>query len=229
MPKVKIPTLLAAAGLALLPAVAQAHYLWIESESPSDARVFFGEYNEGKIEKSGGRLDERDALQGWLISGEGGKKQLDWKKLADHFVAKIGKASGWLVVNDLENPVMDWRKHGIGLVKPMFYARAAVNNQPVAAKPVLTLDILPVAGEKLAYQVFFKGKPMAGIKGYIYAPNLWMREIKTDENGRFTVLVPWPGRYVIDVIHKEMTPGKFKGKPFEGYRHRVTYSFTKPR
>lgn len=221
----KTTTLIAAFGLALLPTTTFAHYLWIESETPDDARVFFGEYNEGVIEKSGGRLDERDTMQGWLQSGKSGKTKLKWQKLADHFVAKIDQATGWLTVSDLENAVMDWRQYDIGLVKPMFYARAAVNNVTSSAKPTLALDILPVPGEKLTFQVFFQGKIMAGVKGRTYAPNQWMQEFKTGADGKFTIVTPWTGRYVIDVIHKEMSPGEFKGKKYEALRHRVTYSF----
>lgn len=36
--------------LLILSTFVQADYLWIESESPDDARVFFGEFNEGVID-----------------------------------------------------------------------------------------------------------------------------------------------------------------------------------
>ena len=45
------------AGLfAALPA--SAHYIWIEQDSAHQARLFFGEYQDGEREKSPGRLDE---------------------------------------------------------------------------------------------------------------------------------------------------------------------------
>lgn len=220
----KIPTLLCSL---ILSTFAQAHYLWIESEASDDARVFFGEFNEGVIEKSGGRLDERNATQGWLLPEGSEKKPLVLEKLADHFVSKIGKSSGWLLVSDSENPVMDWRVHDIGLVKPMYYARAAVDNRPTATEPTLALDVLPVAGSPQTFQVFFQGKPLPGAKGHTYAPNLWMQEFKTDDEGKFTIATPWTGRYVLNVIYKEPAPGEFKGKPYDAIRHRTTYSFVR--
>ncbi len=220
----KIPTFLCSL---LLSVSAQAHYLWIESESPGDARVYFGEFNEGVLEKSGGRLDERDATKAWLLSEKHGKKPLALEKLADRFVSETSASSGWLLVRDSENPVMDWRVHDIGLVKPMYYARAAVANKPLPSEPTLALDVLPVAGSPLTYQVFFQGEPLAGAKGHTYAPNLWMQEFKTDEEGKFTIATPWTGRYVLDVIHKEPAPGEFKGEAYDAIRHRTTYSFVR--
>lgn len=205
--------------------LAHAHYLWIESEKPGDARIYFGEYNEGVMEKSGGRLDERDATQVSVIAEGGGKKPLELEKLADHFVAKVSETSGGLTASDAENPVMDWRKNDIGLVKPMFYARAAIANKPVPAEPSLTLDILPVPGKPLTFQVFFQGKLLPGAKGHTYAPNLWMQEFKTDDEGKFTIITPWTGRYVLDIIFKEAAPGEFKGAAYDAIRHRATYSF----
>jgi hypothetical protein len=209
-----------------LPAVAQAHYLWIESETPRDARIYFGEYNEGRREKAGGRLDERDALQAWLERSKPGRAPLQLTKRADHFSARLEQGSGWLLARDESGEVKDYRKYDIGIVKPMFYARAAVANHAQApTRPSLELDILPVAGQPGVLQVYFDGQPLAMAKVLVYAPNLWMQELKSDEHGRVAPKTPWPGRYVLDVVHKEAKPGEFKGQHYEAIRHRMTYSF----
>lgn len=213
-------------ALLSLPALARAHYVWIESDSPTAARLYFGEYNEGVREKAGGRLDERAALEAWLEQPDGRKQALDLVKNPDHFSASSSGA-GWLLAVDRASEVKDYRKQEIGIVKPMFYARAALGNKPSSARPSLELDILPVPGKPGSLGVFFAGKPLAGAKVHVYAPNLWMQELKSDENGRLTPLTPWPGRYVLDVIHKQAKPGKFKGQPYEAIRHRMTYSFVR--
>jgi hypothetical protein len=208
-----------------VPALARAHYVWIESETAAEARVYFGEINEGVREKSGGRLDERAALQLWLERPGQPKEPLSVSKRADHFATSLTDASGWLLASDLTSEVKDYRKHDLGIVKPMFYARAAVANRPSAARPVLALDLIPAPGRPGTVQVFFQGKPLAGAKVFVYAPNLWMQELKSDEQGRLTPATPWPGRYVLDVTHKQADPGEFHGQRYEAVRHRMTFSF----
>lgn len=209
-----------------VPALARAHYVWIESETRREARIYFGEYNEGVREKAGGRLDERAALEAWLERGKPGRSPLSLSKRSDHFAAQLEQGSGWLLARDVLSEVKDYRKSDLGIVKPMFYARAAVaNHAEPPARPSLELDILPVAGEAGALQVYFGGQPLAGAKVLVYAPNLWMQELKSDERGRVIPKTPWPGRYVLDIVHKEAKPGEFKGQRYEAIRHRMTYSF----
>lgn len=226
-----IPRKIALAVLACclsLPALAQAHYLWIESEKSTEARVYFGEFNEGVREKRGGRLEERAAMQLWLEQPDRSRKSLSWVKRQDHFFsALVTPAAGWLVAADLTSEVKDYRKHDIGIVKPMFYARAAVGDRPAPARPSLELDLLPLPGQPDAVQVSFRQKPLGGAKVLVYAPNLWMQERKSDEQGKVSFSAPWPGRYVLDVIHKEEKPGEFKGRRYDAVRHRMTLSFVR--
>jgi hypothetical protein len=213
-------------GLLSLPAIARAHYVWIESENTHEARIYFGEFNEGVREKAGGRLDERSALEGWIESAKLGSDPLRLTQRSDHFSAPLGNRVGWLLARDLTSEVKDYRKNDLGIVKPMFYARAAVANHATApARPSLQLDILPVAGDPTSFQVYFRAQPLAKAKVLVYAPNLWMQELTTDEHGRLTPKTPWPGRYVLDVVHKEAKPGEFKGQHYDAIRHRTTYSF----
>ena len=215
--------LLLTAGLLCLPLAGKAHYLWIESETPTEARVYFGEFVEDVREKAGGRLDEREKLEGKLAVADKATA-LKFEKKPDHFAVKLEQPSGWLLVQDLADGVKDWTKSDIGIVKPMFYARAAVANKPAPAKSALLLDILPTGQDANQLRVVFKDQPLANAKVLVSAPNLWMQELKTDDAGQVKISTPFPGRYVIEVIHKERTPGEFEGKAYEAIRHRATYS-----
>ena len=218
-----IRKLLSLLALASLPLVAQAHYLWIESEDTSAARIYFGEFNEGVREKAGGRLDERDALKGHLMRADKATEALRFVKRDDHFASKV-EGAGWLLVQDLASEVKDWSKSDIGIVKPMFYARAAVAGKLTPPQPSLTLDIVPDAAKPRELRIFFKQQPLSKAKVIVYAPNLWMQELQSNDSGEVTIATPWPGRYVIDVIHKEREPGEFQGQKYEAVRHRVTFS-----
>ncbi len=210
-------------AVCFLPLVGQAHYLWIESDGPAVARIYFGEFDQGLREKAGGRLDERDAIEGWLRQADGPSESLTFTKQRDCFSAHPVSA-GWIVVQDLTNEVKNWTANGIGIVKPMFYARAATDNRLAPAQPVTTLDIIPDRKQPQALRVFFKKQPLAKAKVMVHAPNEWSKELQTNANGEVTISTPWPGQYVIEVIHRELTPGKFEGNPYEAIRHRATFS-----
>lgn len=210
-------------ALCLLPFLAQAHYLWIESADAEGAHIYFGEFNEGVREKAGGRLDERDAIEGWLLTSDNGRQPLTFSKKPDHFSVKAAKA-GWVVVQDLASEVKDWTASDIGVVKPMFYARGMVGERLTAAQPAMTLDIIPDPKEPHRLRVFFHNDPLAKAKVMVHAPNEWSKELETDADGGVTIATPWPGRYVVEVIHRERKPGEFQGKSFEAIRHRATFS-----
>lgn len=76
-----------------------------------------------------------------------------------------------------------------------------------------------------AFAVYFKKIPLPKAKIMVYAPNLWMQEHHSDENGKVKITTPWPGLYVPEVIHTEKQPGEFQGKKFSAVRHRATLSF----
>lgn len=221
------------AGLALAVLIstpaARAHYLWIESDTNAEARVYYGEFNEGLRETAGGRLDERGTLQGWVRTAES-RRALELEKKPDHFAATLKAADGWVLVEDLDGGVKDWSMHDIGIVKPMYYARAAIGNrQTGTAKPAMALDIVPAADEygPQSLRVFFKSKPLPKAKLNVHAPNHWSRELKADEHGVLTIETPWTGRYVLEVIYKERTPGTYRDEPYQAIRHRATYSFVR--
>lgn len=219
-------SIIALFGLLCVPLVARAHYLWIESDTPSDARVYFGEIAEGVREKAGGRLDERDAIQGRLERADQSASPIALSKKADHFAIGSQEGTGWLLVQDLAGEVKDWTKSDIGIVKPMFYARAAIANKLTPAQPSLALDILPDPTNPKTLRVYFKQQPLPNAKVLVYAPNQWMQELQADASGDVKISTPWPGRYVLDVIYKERVPGEFQGKQYEAIRHRVTFSLT---
>lgn len=214
-------------SLLVMPALAQAHYVWIESETNAEARVYFGEYNEGVRETAGGRFDERAKLEAWSERADHSKLGLELSKRADHYALRLDRRAGWILAVDTQSEVKDYRKNRLGIVKPMFYARTAIANQPAAARPGLPLDILPVPGDGKAVQVFFDGRPLVAAKVSVYAPNLWMQELQTDAQGKLTPATPWPGRYVLDVVHEEPKPGEFNGQRYESIRHRMTLSFVR--
>jgi hypothetical protein len=219
---------LLALATSLAAAPANAHYLWLEQHG-AQPRLYFGEINEVR-EKSPGRLDEIPGPKVW--SGEGAaRRDYSATRTATHFAlaapgAGKGAAGAPLLASETSIGVKDWTKSGLGIVKPMFYARSAAWPAKAALTPELALDIVPVAGRKNTFQVFFNGAPLAKAKVAIVAPNDWTRDERSDAQGFVTLPTPWRGTYLLEVIHKEAKAGEYEGKPYESLRHRMTLTFT---
>ncbi len=216
-------------GIALLASAlpASAHYLWIERQGDGRARLYFGEYQDNEREKSGGRLDEIRSPRAWFVDRRGQRHELQAAKLADHFDLGRASAPAAVLAEDSGYEVKDWTRLGFGVVKPLFYARYAARGPASAGAPQLTLDIVPLDARHL--RVTFRGSPLAKAKLTVYAPNGWAQERRTDEAGEANIATPWPGQYVVEVIHLERRPGEFEGKSYENLRHRATLSILKSR
>jgi hypothetical protein len=204
-----------------------AHYLWIERDGAT-ARVYFGEVNEVR-EQSPGRLDDIVAPRMLAITAAGAERELTAERRRGSFVVGDIGTSPDLIAIESRYAVQDWTRHGIGVAKPMFYARASSwpGRLQAIASPAMRLDVRPAAGALEAIDVMFDGKPLPGAKLVVHAPNGWDQEQKTDEQGRARVSMPWRGQYVFEVIHKEAGAGEFEGKRYEAVRHRATLTVIK--
>lgn len=246
-------------------APALAHYVWIERgeathrEGSAQVKIFFGEFQEGLREEKGGRLDERDGLKAWLLNPTGERSEIKLSKETNHFAAEVRPSRPGvyeITAVDQDDEVKDWTEYGIGLIRPIMYARSEflftdgrVSERLREIGEFLDLDIVPVTrgldpesgqlgpvqGEEMTLQVRFREQPFNRQKlgdkypdGVlrVYAPNGWGIEVRLDPSGVGTFQPLWPGQYVAEYIHLEKTPGKFKGREYEAIRHRATYAFT---
>ena len=215
-----------AALTALAASSVQAHYIWLERDAKS-AKLYFGEVAEVR-EKSPGRMDEIKAPTAWAGKPEAA---LTVSRTGTHFALAgptlTGSLAPQLLATEAGYEVKDWTRQGIGIVKPMYYARHSA--WPVAAtpEPQHKLDIVPVGGSGNTFQVFLGGKPLAKAKVNLYAPNDWMQDHNTGADGKVKLPLPWRGQYVLEVIQKEEAPGEYDGKKFDAYRHRAVLTIVK--
>jgi Domain of unknown function (DUF4198) len=199
-----IVRIVAAATLCLATAgAAHAHHLWLEVDGQG-ARIYFGEFAENLREASPGALDKLQP-QARAVSASG-ERPLAVEKSANSF-AVSGKldAADSVVAEDARYPSFERTRDGVksrGIYWPA--ARFVRDRTPRA--PVLTLDVMPVAGDK--FQVVFKGKPLAKAKVSVITPSGWAREVQAGDDGTFAVALPWRGPYVFEVQHTDRTPGK---------------------
>lgn len=208
-----------------IPTTLSAHYIWLEQKGKT-AQVYFGEIQEGEREKSPGKLDKMEGVKLFRVTAKGETKEIPLQKKSQYFAGNVAKNSLTIAVNDSVE-VQDLTKYGIGVVKPMYYARHGVQNSATAFSPTLTLDIMPVAKEKNTFQLFFNKEPLAKVKVNVYAPNTWSKELRSDSEGKFRIETPWKGQYVLEVVYADKITGEFQGKAYTAVRHRVTYTFVK--
>jgi hypothetical protein len=195
----------------------KAHYLWIEPAANGEAHLCFGEYENALREKSGGRLDTIAMPE--VQSNDDKRLAVAVQRKAD-YLALVAKAGQPLIAQEITMKVKDLRKNNIGIVKPMYYSRfAAADTEGASA---LALDIQPLGKGRI--RVSLHGKPLVKAKLNVFAPNQWLREYETDAQGETTVETPWPGLYVLEVVHVEASKGEYQGDAYEGIRHVSTLS-----
>jgi hypothetical protein len=195
----------------LLCAPARAHYIWLERDGDS-ARAYFGEYAENLREKAGGALDNIKSPQAFHADPA---TPLGLQRGVDHFaIAKPGAGDLRLIEEGMA-PRED--KRNGGRTKSMYYAKEGRNE----IRAVQDLELVPATSGGNSFVVLLRGAPLPKAEVKVYAPSLWEKSPRSDEQGRVTIETPWIGRYVLEVVHFEPRTG-------EGYdrlRHVATVSF----
>lgn len=198
---------------------AAAHALWLE-QADNQTRLYFGEYDEGLHEKTGGRLDTITAPAASLLTAD--SVPLVTKRAAD-FIAIEGANNQPVIAHDLSMKVKDYTKYHWGFAKPMYYAR--ISHSVIEIMSNHALDIQPAGTDKV--RINLNGHPLPKAKVKIVAPNQWAKELEADDNGEVTFALPWEGLYVFEVVHLEASAGEYQGDKYENIRHVSTLSVVK--
>lgn len=174
------------AALILFCSTVQAHYLWIQRDGKGTARGYYGEWDNGLIEKSGGNLDKIVDPKAFLADPTQG---LAVARQADHLAFFASGRGDVRLTGVLTN---DARK-----TRTTYYAKAG----RMDLKSDFELEFVPnkVGSDELT--LLWHGTPLAKAEVTIYGPPKWKRVLTTDEQGRVTVTTPWAGQYIVEAIH----------------------------
>jgi len=219
-----------------------AHYIWIESPNISKVgkeikvKILYGEYNEGRQEVKGGRLEELDGIVFWAIGPNGEKEELEVHMETKYYQVKFTptkKGRYTFIATNNVREVVDWSNHNIGVVRPVYYASTQINVSNISSKNSINtalypeLTMIPQSSKdksKPQFKLLFNNKPLANAKISVHAPKEWSKDYETDSNGFFTFDSLCNGQYVIECIYKEEKTGVYKGKKYEASRHRATFT-----
>ena len=239
------------AALILAATGAGAHEVWIEDTPEGKLFVRFAEYGDD-FEKSPGALDALTLPFAWTPGVEskeepkkpgaekesaGSREARDIKagkvesfaveKKADGFLLAGAVATqaaqietGFTVMGQAGDPEKPARK-------PYFYARWQPAGAGVA-KPALNFDLVPT-GTPGKVCVYFRGKPLAGVKVKLYPPAEAEQELVSDAEGLVQFSATKPGLYLLAAAHqRETITGFFGGKAYDAISHNCSLSWRQP-
>lgn len=216
---------------AATPRAAQAHFLWIVTESKDEksagkVKVYFGESAEPDDPSL---LDRVTKAQVWAFK-DGRKPEavaLTLTKGTDALEAELPV--------ELKNaPIV--LKHSLGVLTRgestfllQYYAKAYPSALPGTWRAVNDLEKLPlevvpkVDGDKVKFQVEWQGKTQPGDTVTIVGPGIDGKiEGTTDDNGIFSTTLKTGGLFSIRAKHVETVKGEVDGKSYSEIRHYST-------
>ena len=176
-------------AIACLPAMAQAHEVWVERDGAGPARIYLGE--------PGDPLPE---------GGDPEFEKLKAPKLVPASSAAQVRKAGYIEVavpagdvRVIDDSVFDpWgeegKKEGV-----IYYARAGRSE----AKAGMPLEIVPTAAGANSVTLVRDGKPLAGVKVTAISPDKWSKGFVTDAQGRVTLPIKEKGRYILTATQEE--------------------------
>ena len=151
------------------------HSVYFDENKNSEIKLRFGEFQD-EYEESPGYLDSLDAINAWKINDKNEPKKLDIEKQKNGFSITAQNSDN--IAAQTGFPVMARTDQ---TRKPYFYARWCADFKRKSI-PTLTLDIVP-NGQEGEVKVYFRGKPLNGIKLNLYTPDYDKIELISDKNG----------------------------------------------
>ena len=101
-----------------------------------------------------------------------------------------------------------------------FYARWVLGLDE-AGSPVLNLDLVPT-GKPGEACIYFRGKPLAGIKATLRPPDEVEKEITADSDGTLRFEPEQSGQYLLSVArHRESLSGFHLGQAYDLSSHNL--------
>ncbi|MCA9145538.1 MAG: hypothetical protein KDB05_22240 [Planctomycetales bacterium] len=226
-------SLLVVAVALQLPAIANAHFLWLVRHVDNDAgtqlHLYFGETAEPDDPDL---LDRVADANGWQIDANGEVKQLKFEKSSASLQAKLGDApknSMFVLQRDLG--VMERGGESFLL---RYYAKTG----PVLGNKAwektdcgkhLALDLIPdKIGDEVRVTVKWQGEPISGAQVKVVGPGMKDFEALSDEHGQFVFTAAKAGIHSIRARHIEARAGESNGSTFTQTRHYSTLALRIP-
>lgn len=192
---------------------ASAHQLWIERDGRGPVRAYLVDMKGDEAPS-----DENHRIVGRKVFTTDVGNQTPLTKQGNQYVATVQGSGDVRLIEDRLWP--SWEEDGQRHAQ-IQYAKSG--RSETTAK--LNFEFVPVAPGSDTMVLMFKGKPLANKSLLVFSPKRWMRYVRTDEAGRFTVPNGGPGRYVIECEYKEDLAQVVAGEQVARVNHVTTLSF----
>jgi hypothetical protein len=200
----------------------RAHSVWIEPMTDGPLVIRFGEL-DGNMEKSPGHLDELTVpVAVALVTNT--PTAVEALKKSNHF-ALLDSSRSNVVCAETSYQVMG--TPGNPGRKPNFYARW---HPPAAGGgiPALTLDLVPT-GKPGEARVYFRGKPLGGVKAVFRTPDERERELTADSEGFLRFASSQSGQHHLSIArHRETLAGFHEGRAYDLTSHNAALTWVQP-
>ena len=196
------------------------HSVYFDENKNSEIKLRFGEFQD-EYEESPGYLDSLDAINAWKINDKNEPEKLDIEKQKNGFSLTAKNSDN--IAAQTGFPVMARTDQ---TRKPYFYARWCADFKRKSI-PTLTLDIVP-NGQDGEVKVYFRGKPLNGIKLNLYTPDYDKIELISDKNGivLFKKNIKSKGIYMLKIArYSENITGFDQGKLYKIISHNCSLNW----
>jgi hypothetical protein len=214
-----------------IPFLSEAHGYWLEVEGSGKIAqlakilIYFGEFENQKRE-TGSLLDKMAEIKIYVIDTDGNKKEISMSQTDTHWEGIFTPTKEGLYqilgINDTRE-VQDWRKHSLGIVRPVQYLRTtySVGNSTNNQKSEAELDALVTqSGDNIMVTAWKNKEAFAKAKIRVINPEGWAKDKVTNDNGKTQLKSNRKGLYLIELEYIDKNPGNFKGKDYETVRYR---------
>lgn len=176
-------------AIACLPAMAQAHEVWVERDGAGPARIYLGEPGDPLPE---GGDPEFEKLKAPKLVPASSAAQV---RKAGYIEVAVPAGDVRVIDDSVFDPWgEDGKKEGV-----IYYARAGRRE----AKAGMPLEIVPTAAGANSFTLVRDGKPLAGVKVTAISPDKWSKGFVTDAQGRVTLPIKEKGRYILTATQEE--------------------------
>ncbi len=210
-----------------------AHAIWIETKAngkkgqSQEVNIYFGEYAD----------NERDSVATWfsnlrdvkllLVLPDGTKQPLNLEAAVNHYTSSFTPTKDGVYALSIVHTVADV----YGNAKIEYYASASVSVNSDDLSPLKGATLLAIQPKRIdarvhqpvSLAVFNNAVFLPKAKVVIASPDGWTKTIYADDTGTITFTPVTTGRYMIEAIRSDKTPGTHGGKPYNAVTHLVTY------
>ena len=196
-----------------------AHSVWIEPTTNGQLIIRFAE-PDGRLEKSPGHLDSLSSPVAFTVITNT-PVAVDASKNTNHFLLIAASPTNAACA---ETSFVVMSAPGKPGRKPNFYARWSPSLD-TAATPALNLDLVPT-GKPGEVRIYFRGKPLGGVKSTLRTPDEVEKEVTADAEGFVRFESKQSGQHHLSIgRHRETLAGFHGGNAYDLTSHNAALTW----